>query len=513
MHLFQKVGNQPVFSLPDSLIQVVTKFILLAAVLGLMCVGLGGYAYFQIFNHIVPGVTAGRTNLGAQSIYNAAVWLHKDWNIDRRITVGMLANGEILSEFIAPSDLGLSIDALETAQTAFEIGHNQSYLDNTEQFARSLFYGWEIIPQVYYDPDQARIGLEKIAKQFVIPPREATLQWDGVNLTALPGVPGYTLDLESSLKTLGNNPEQVMFEKLLPLTTQIIYPQISDASVAKAEVERWLNSPITLSAYDPVNDESIKWIVLAETMRAWLKIEDGLNFTLNQDLVTKYISTLSGTLGAGRFLDIPAEIQSIMTGIRQGNLNTLIIQHDPTSYTVQPGETLLRIGWKVGIPYWKITQSNPGLNPDKLKVGQVLIIPSKDDLLPLPIILNKRIIISISQQRLRTYLDGMLRTESVISTGIDRSPTQPGIFQVQTHELNAYASVWDLYMPHFLGIYEAWPGFMNGIHGLPTLSNGTRLWESILGKPASFGCIILNLQSAEDLYNWAENGVVVEIIP
>jgi lipoprotein-anchoring transpeptidase ErfK/SrfK len=68
-------------------------------------------------------------------------------------------------------------------------------------------------------------------------------------------------------------------------------------------------------------------------------------------------------------------------------------------------------------------------------------------------------------------------------------------------------------MPNFLGIYEAWPGFMNGIHGLPMLSNGTRLWANILGKPASFGCIILDLPASKELYKWAENGVVVEIKP
>jgi lipoprotein-anchoring transpeptidase ErfK/SrfK len=78
---------------------------------------------------------------------------------------------------------------------------------------------------------------------------------------------------------------------------------------------------------------------------------------------------------------------------------------------------------------------------------------------------------------------------------------------------NAYASVWDLHMPDFLGIYEAWPGFMNGIHGLPTLSGGRRLWADILGRPASYGCIILDLDDAAWLYNWAENGVVVEIHP
>jgi lipoprotein-anchoring transpeptidase ErfK/SrfK len=134
-------------------------------------------------------------------------------------------------------------------------------------------------------------------------------------------------------------------------------------------------------------------------------------------------------------------------------------------------------------------------------------------MLPLPVIPNKRIVIGIGQQRLWVYQDGNLLSKHVISTGVDRSPTQPGVFQVQTHELEAYASVWDLTMPHFLGVYEAWPGFMNGIHGLPMLSNGRRLWKNILGKPASYGCIIMDLDEAEWLYNWAEDGVVVEIKP
>jgi len=61
-----------------------------------------------------------------------------------------------------------------------------------------------------------------------------------------------------------------------------------------------------------------------------------------------------------------------------------------------------------------------------------------------------------------------------------------------------------------MGIYEAWPDFMNGIHGLPLLSNGQRLWANALGSPASYGCIILDLAAAEDLYTWADPGVVVE---
>src|SRR5262249_19832875 len=142
---------------------------------------------------------------------------------------------------------------------------------------------------------------------------------------------------------------------------------------------------------------------------------------------------------------------------------------------------------------------------------QTLNIPSKDVLLPLPVVPGKRLKLSISEQRLYGYENKQQVFEYVISTGIDRSPTQPGVFQVQSHDPNAYASLWDLYMPDFLGIYESWPGFMNGFHGLPLLHGGVRLWGDILGKPASFGCIILSLDDAHTLYQWAPDGVVVEI--
>ncbi|MDY0019686.1 MAG: L,D-transpeptidase [Anaerolineae bacterium] len=66
-------------------------------------------------------------------------------------------------------------------------------------------------------------------------------------------------------------------------------------------------------------------------------------------------------------------------------------------------------------------------------------------------------------------------------------------------------------MPYFMGIYPAGGTVYNGIHELPILSSGQRLWEGTLGSPASFGCIILGIPQAETLYAWAEIGVVVVI--
>jgi lipoprotein-anchoring transpeptidase ErfK/SrfK len=146
-------------------------------------------------------------------------------------------------------------------------------------------------------------------------------------------------------------------------------------------------------------------------------------------------------------------------------------------------------------------------------VGQTITIPSPDELLPLPIVENKRVVVSISDQRMWAYENGALKWEWPVSTGIDSSPTAPGIFQVQSHEPNAYASSWDLWMPNFMGIYRPVPSsdFMNGFHGFPTRNGANLLWTNSLGHKVTYGCILLSNDNAPRLYDWAEEGVVVEV--
>jgi lipoprotein-anchoring transpeptidase ErfK/SrfK len=143
----------------------------------------------------------------------------------------------------------------------------------------------------------------------------------------------------------------------------------------------------------------------------------------------------------------------------------------------------------------------------------IITIPSPDGLLPLPVVEGKRIVVSLSQQKMWAYENGAVKWEWPVSTGIASSPTAPGVFQVQTHEINAYAANWDLWMPHFIGIYRPVPtsDFMNGFHGFPTRNGSTLLWTDDLGHPVTYGCLLISSDNAALLYDWAEAGVVVEI--
>lgn len=122
---------------------------------------------------------------------------------------------------------------------------------------------------------------------------------------------------------------------------------------------------------------------------------------------------------------------------------------------------------------------------------------------------GKYILVSISQQHLYAYDNGQLVYSFIASTGMGNS-TRVGTFNVLDKIPNAYGATWNIWMPNWLGIY--WSGSLeNGIHALPILTDGNRLWAGFLGTPISFGCIVLGVDNALQLYNWAEVGTPVEI--
>ncbi|MGE5249963.1 MAG: L,D-transpeptidase [Bacteroidota bacterium] len=122
---------------------------------------------------------------------------------------------------------------------------------------------------------------------------------------------------------------------------------------------------------------------------------------------------------------------------------------------------------------------------------------------------DKYILVDISEQHLYAYQGGSLLYSFVASTGIDNS-TRAGNFAVQSKIPNAYGSTWDIWMPNWLGIYWS-HGLENGIHALPILPNGGVLWAGFLGRPISYGCVVLGTYDSQLLYDWADYGTPVDI--
>ena len=122
---------------------------------------------------------------------------------------------------------------------------------------------------------------------------------------------------------------------------------------------------------------------------------------------------------------------------------------------------------------------------------------------------GKYILVDISEQHMYVYQGDTMLYSFVASTGINNA-TRAGTFAVQSKIPSAYGSTWDIWMPNWLGIY--WSGGLeNGIHALPILPSGATLWEGYLGRPVSYGCVVLGTYESSLLYDWAEIGTTVEI--
>jgi len=481
-----------------------------AVVLVALMMVVGGYLYFQVFNLILPGVRVGDVGLGGLSREQATVVLEREWNGASSLQI----DDGIHTWYASPTEFGVTLAAGATAQAALNYGHASGPGTEFIQMFDSILNGYEVEPVVAVDVELARAAYEDWADEIVLEPRNASIKIENGEVVGVPGVDGHELNVDATMDLLVTNPGAALRNGRLPVALTTIPPEVSDPGPAVAEAQALLNGTLTINAYDPIQNTDVAWEAYPDTIASWLEVEEsdeGSEIVINEGRLENYLKDVSGSLDGGKTIDTAASTQIVLEALQNGEDATLSIVYPPTSYTVQPGQTLTAVSWDVGIPYWRIAEANPNINPDAISAGDVITIPSKNDVLPLPVIKDKRIVVDMGEQHAYAYENGSLWREYVISTGIDRSPTQPGTFQIQTHELNAYASLWDLTMPHFMGIYEAWPGFMNGFHGLPTLSGGQVLWGSILGSPASYGCIILGLDEATEFYDWAEEGTVVEI--
>jgi LysM repeat protein len=178
------------------------------------------------------------------------------------------------------------------------------------------------------------------------------------------------------------------------------------------------------------------------------------------------------------------------------------------TYVVRPGDSLSKIAQRFGITTATLARLNGIVNPSAIYAGQVLRLSGAAPAVSAGG--SKRIVVDLSEQHLYAYQGNRLVYSFVASSGAAPSYTRTGEFRVQSKIPRAYGSAWNIWMPNWLGIY--WAGSTeNGIHALPILPNGQTLWAGYLGRPVSYGCIVLGTYEAQLLYNWAEIGTPVSI--
>ena len=192
-----------------------------------------------------------------------------------------------------------------------------------------------------------------------------------------------------------------------------------------------------------------------------------------------------------------------------------------SGYLVRVGDSLSGIAARFGISLSSLMRANGIRNPNLVYAGRRLVVPSTGGsaYAPAPApqpspsantTTNKVIYVSIGRQRLFAYENGQQVYSMIASTGMPGRATSAGNFRVQSKIPEAYASLWGLRMPYWMGIYDV-GSYENGIHALPINQWGQTMWGGYLGRPASYGCIVISTYDAATLYKWASLGTTVMI--
>ena len=486
----------------------------LGALLGI-CVALGlvMLGYPAVYAHqIYPGVFVNDVDVGGLTVKEAASLLNGRLPNPASQTIQMRTADHSWS--ISWADVGRAYDGTGTAVAAYEVARDGTWYERLVAPWRVRFEGRSVAPFINpADADQVKLTLEDLAPQVYVPPADAGLHIGSGGIESIPAQTGRALDVETSVSNVLEALEDGA--KTVELAMLDVPPRLPEPEPARTLAQSLLAEPFTLIVDDPLTNYRAEFDVPPERVATWVETvvaEDQMVLVVDEPTVRSWLTEIGLQLGSERNLVVTETLTHTVAALNGGEHQArAAVRHPSRTYIVEPGDTLFDIAYRNGFPEWRLEEANPEVEPDELLIGMKLTIPSIDVLFPEPLVPGKRIEIDLPEQRLRAFENDELVYDFTCSTGMTSTPTIAGQFQILFKEPEAYAQRWSLDMPYFMAIYNERPGFANGIHELPINAAGHRLWSSVLGWPASYGCIILDVGDAKVLYDWAPVGTLVRI--
>ena len=456
---------------------------------------------------IYPGVMIEGFDVSGLTRQQAAALIQQ--NYDR--TLVTFDAGSV--KWFAPwREIGITANTSEAVLQAFYIGRSGSIDERIRV--------WQVRQPINvtfsYDASVARHFLAQHAGELHIAPQDAGVSIADGAAAMIPGALGRELDVDATLQGLF---AAALKEQPIPVRVHPVTPVLSDTTTTVLQLNGWLSQPLTLTMWW---SNTFYTRTIASTERTqWVQVErqsSGFVARINPAGIRDTLAQVNAELGPDAAMRLDETTNMVQSALSHGEQRVwFVAPHGELVHVVQRGDTYESLGDQYGIPVSRILDANPNIwQEGGFVVGQAITIPTQNIMLPVPIspTNQQRIEVNLTTQQLFAYDGVTLVLSTSVSSGIPKWRTLVGVFQVQERVDNAYNKLAHITMPNWLSIYDIGdPGnsLTNGIHALPVLGGGGRLWAGYLGRPVSFGCIVMGIEDSDKLYRWAQLGTPVLI--
>lgn len=201
-----------------------------------------------------------------------------------------------------PAELGLVMQPDLLAEQAYQYGRRGGPVKRLMDQLLAWYAGRDLPPVLIYDQRLAWQYLSALAQQINRPAVEASLQVVGLEVQAVPGQIGRTLDLEATMAPLEAQLRSLS-DGLIPLVIRETPPAILDASAQAEQARQMLSAPLTLTLPEAVSGDPGPWVLPPEQIAGMLTItrqqaQDGARYqvALDEQKLYDYLTGLAPTI-------------------------------------------------------------------------------------------------------------------------------------------------------------------------------------------------------------------------
>ena len=232
----------------------------------------------QHANRIFTGVSVWGADLGGMNSEEAGQILREAFSYPTESSI-VLTDPRSGQEWIRPpAELGVLFDVDATVDLAFAVGRQGDPFSRLGQQFDSWYYGHQVAPIVIFDENKLEQALAEIAAEIDRPAQDASLAFDGSEVSFDPAAVGRSLDRADARARL-QIPLGSLQQANLQLLIHETQPRVQDTGLAAEQIKSIIGAPMSLYLREPLEGVDLDRVEIpVELLANWIRVnvsEDG----------------------------------------------------------------------------------------------------------------------------------------------------------------------------------------------------------------------------------------------